>query len=132
MAEFNGISTEIIAVIDSVCTKLQVPAAKLYAVCVKQAVVSGILDSIFSIVFTCLSIKSYFFMKKVINSSKEDSWGDAEYMGMPAILVLLIVGLVFCFFLVCSALCIYEALTAIINPEYKAIEIISNLFKAKS
>ena len=131
MAEFNGISTEIIAVIDSVCAKLQVPATKLYAVCIKQAVVSGILDSIFSIVFTCLTIKSYLFMKKVANASKEDGWGDSEYKGLPTVVVLLIVGLVFSLFLVLASISIYSALTAIINPEYKALEIIADLFKAK-
>lgn len=132
MAELHGISTEIVAVIDSVCAKLQVPVEKLYAVCVKQAVVSGIFNVIASILTGTLFAVCVYFIAKVFRAnSKEDYCGMLEFdnAGFPIIAACFLIGSLM---LTLTLVGIDSVLTCLINPEYKAIEIISDLFKVKS
>lgn len=126
-ATVDKIGSSIVDVIDKVCTKLQVPAEKLYAVCVKQASVYAVSCLIESAIFAAVTSILFCYSRKLFRKAVNGETSD-DGMFMVFSVTLFVVGII----TFITAVCLFEGfITSFLNPEYKALDIMRDLFVIK-
>lgn len=124
----NNIVDKATIAVSSIADALKVPAEHVYSVLVKQSVIHSIVNILLSILFIIITIISYkmsiYYYKKHDNDDCED--GVFEYADSGIFCTLSIIMLIV--WIIHLLATVNIIITGFINPEYRAIQEILNIF----
>ena len=113
--------------IDQLAQSLNVASEHVYAALLKQALVSGIVSALVAalalIIVIALSVLAITLWKRALND--EYCYYDTEEAFFHTAIIAIFVSVATFFFIGCA----YDALTALLNPEYWAIKEVLNTVK---
>jgi len=113
---------EALGLIEQLAVKLGTTADQMWAVLLGQAPINGIIN-IFQYVLICIGCFCWYRVTLNVHAKIQDSWAEENYMWVGAVWIIL------CVLVICMFFCLHDTITALINPEYWALDKILGTLK---